>query len=105
MYFRSMEIQIQRFMDRVGIKNQTELANKLGLTQAAVSAWNSGVRKPTYEICAQLLLMGMSIDELFGAEIGEICHKNDVRKRERQLPSDDEIMAMVKRALVSLGEK
>ena len=52
-----------------------------------------------------MLLMGMSIDELFGEEIGEMRHKNDVRKRERQLPSDDEIMAMVKRALVSLGEK
>ncbi|WP_308602609.1 helix-turn-helix transcriptional regulator [uncultured Fibrobacter sp.] len=104
MYFTIMEIQIQKFMDRVGIKNQTELANKLGLTQAAVSAWNSGARNPTYEICAQLLSMGMTIEELFGENIAEACRNND-GKRERVLPTDEEIMAMVKKALVSLGEK
>lgn len=97
-----MEIQIQRFMDRVGIKNQTELANKLGLTQAAVSAWNSGARKPTYEICAQLLSLGMSVEELFGEKIAAVCRESDT-KRACNLPSDDEIMVLVKKALVSLG--
>ena len=46
----------------------------------------------------------MTIEELFGENIAEACRNND-GKRERVLPTDEEIMAMVKKALVSLGEK
>lgn len=56
-------------MERVGIRNQTELANKLGLTQSAISAWNAGVRTPTYETCVDLLKLGMTISELFGDDV------------------------------------
>lgn len=66
-------IQVQEFMERVGIRNQTELANKLGLTQSAVSAWNAGVRSPTYETCIDLLKMGMTISELFGDEVAAMA--------------------------------
>jgi len=45
-------VRIYEFMERAGIRNQQELANRLGLTQSAISAWNSGVRFPTYETCA-----------------------------------------------------
>lgn len=64
-------------MERVGIRNQTELANKLGLTQSAISSWNAGVRSPTYETCIDLLKMGMTISELFGEEIAVIVKGND----------------------------
>lgn len=29
-------------MERNGIRNQTELATKLGLTQSSISSWNAG---------------------------------------------------------------
>ena len=54
-------VKIQEFMERNGIRNQTELATRLGLTQSAISSWNAGVRSPTYETCIDLLKMGMSI--------------------------------------------
>lgn len=61
-------IRIYEFMERVGIRSQQELADRLGLTQSAISAWNSGVRAPTYETCVQLLKMGMTQFELFGID-------------------------------------
>lgn len=64
-------VRIYEFMERAGIRNQQDLANRLGLTQSAISAWNSGVRFPTYETCAQLLQMGMTVYELFGVEYTE----------------------------------
>jgi len=65
-------IRINEFMERKGIKNQTELAKTLGLTQGAISSWNSGVRSPTHEMCVQLLKMGMTFRELFGDEFPDI---------------------------------
>lgn len=64
-------VRIYEFMERAGIRNQQELASRLGLTQSAISAWNSGIRFPTYETCAQLLQMGMTVYELFGVEYAE----------------------------------
>ena len=65
-------IRIQEFMERKGIRNQTELAKTLGLTQGAVSSWNSGARAPTHEMCVQLLKMGMTFRELFGDDFPDI---------------------------------
>lgn len=65
-------LRIQEFMERKGIRNQTELAKMLGISQAAISSWNSGVRSPTHETCVQLLKMGMTFRELFGDEFPDI---------------------------------
>lgn len=59
-------------MERKGIRNQTELAKMLGISQAAISSWNSGVRSPTHETCVQLLKMGMTFRELFGEDFPDI---------------------------------
>lgn len=59
-------VRIDEFMKRTGIRNQTELADRLHVSQGAVSAWNAGVSKPTYDTCLALLRMGMTIEELFG---------------------------------------
>lgn len=64
-----MSVLLEPFMRRIGCKNQQELAERLGITQGAVSAWGSGIRAPRYEDCKRLLEMGMTIEELFGAEI------------------------------------
>lgn len=65
-------IRINEFMERKGIRNQTELARMLGLTQSAISSWNSGARAPTHEMCETLLRMGMTFRELFGDEFPDI---------------------------------
>lgn len=58
-------------MERTGRRNQRELAKELGITQAAISSWNSGTRFPTYEMCIRLRRMGMTEEELFGERFGD----------------------------------
>lgn len=59
-------VNIQQFIDRVGIRSHEELAEKVGATKSAVSSWSAGVRYPTYEKCVALLELGMTVEELFG---------------------------------------
>ena len=56
---------IGAFLARTGM-NQSELARKLGTTSANVSKWVRGEGVPSYGICAALLKMGITIEELFG---------------------------------------
>lgn len=51
---------------KMGLKTQSELAERLGISVAAVSAWEKGNRHPSYNICGQLLGMGASVEDLFG---------------------------------------
>lgn len=50
---------------KLGLKTQSELAKRLGISVAAVSAWEKGTRHPSYEVCSQLLGMGASVEDLF----------------------------------------
>ena len=59
-------VNVQEFIDRVGIKSHEELAEKIGATKSAVSSWSAGVRTPTYDMCVKLLELGMTVKELFG---------------------------------------
>lgn len=59
-------VNVQEFIDRVGIKGHEELAEKIGATKSAVSSWSAGVRTPTYDMCVKLLELGMTVEELFG---------------------------------------
>lgn len=63
-------VDIQSFCGFLGIK-KAELARRLGLPYKSntLSMYDKGKLTPTYEMCVKLLEMGMSIDELFGAEI------------------------------------
>lgn len=64
-----MPVNFNDFMRRLGCRNQSELAEKLGIAQSSLSAWGSGFRSPRYEDCKRLLQMGMSVEELFGDDL------------------------------------
>ena len=87
-------VKIQEFMERNGIRNQTELATKLGLTQSAISSWNAGVRSTTYETCIDLLKMGMSIAELFCDDIAAMVSYGNM--------TEDEFDRKVKASIVRI---
>lgn len=59
-------IRIKEFIERVGIRSQEELAQRLGVTNITVSNWAAGKRFPTHETEVKLLEMGMTVEELFG---------------------------------------
>jgi transcriptional regulator with XRE-family HTH domain len=59
-------MNIQGFIDRVGIADHAELAARLGTKKSTVDSWSSGARTPTYDMCMKLLELGMTVEELFG---------------------------------------
>lgn len=59
-------LKIKEFIDRVGIKSQNALAEKLGVSAQTVSNWAKGEKFPTHETEIKLLDMGMTVAELFG---------------------------------------
>lgn len=59
-------VNVQGFIDRVGIADHFELAAKLGVKKSTVDSWSSGARTPTYDVCVKLLDLGMTVEELFG---------------------------------------
>lgn len=76
-----------------------EVASKVGASTSLVGNWNSGVAVPSYEKLASLVELGMTAQEMFGKEIGDLLVKNSSN------PESDrgEIMAAVKAALADLG--
>lgn len=92
-------MRIKEFILRVGIKSQEELAEKLGVTPAAVYSWTNGSRKPGWEMIVALYELGATTEEIFGKaylssvksshdglasqlsrKLDEICNKLDNRR-------------------------
>lgn len=65
-------VNVQDFINRIGISSHKELADRLGIKKRAVDSWSSGDRYPTYEMIGQLFKMGMTLEELFGREIANV---------------------------------
>lgn len=86
---------MKSFLARTGI-SQTDLAERLGVTQAAISYWSSGSNTPSMAIAKKLIFMGMTMGELFDAETEAFLFKG--RKVNRRRMSAD----VVETALVSL---
>jgi len=92
-------VKVQEFMKRMNIRNQTDFADRLNLTQSAISAWNAGTRYPTYDTCIDLLKMGMTLAELFGDDVAEA-----VKVNERPAVQDD-FEDRVRRTLLNILSK
>ena len=52
--------------ERLGIRTQEELAERLGSSNQTVSNWVKGKTFPTHQTEFKLLEMGMTVEELFG---------------------------------------
>lgn len=72
-------LKIKEFIDREGasldIRTQEELAMVLGVSDQTVSNWVKGKSFPTHQMEDRLFRMGMTVEELFGAEIWDIVRE------------------------------
>ena len=59
-------LDIKSFIDRVGIRNQEDLAKMLGVSDQTVSNWANGKTFPAHQVEKRMLDMGMTVEELFG---------------------------------------
>ena len=77
---------------------QQELADKLGVTDRAISHWENGRRLPDYSLLKDLCdILLISINELFS---GERISKEDYKKK-----ADENLMSALENSSFSLQEK
>ena len=62
-------MEIQNFMKEHGY-SQTDLAKMLNTSVQNVNKWVNGRGVPSYEFCQRLLQIGMSVEDLFGIQVG-----------------------------------
>lgn len=93
-------IKIKEFIDRVGIKSQEDLARRLGVGKGTVSMWAKGKRYPTHQTEAELLEMGMTVEELFGKAYPSTA--GDLKPRSEMLDIMIDALAQVRRNIGNL---
>ena len=77
---------------------QQELADKLGVTDRAISHWENGRRLPDYSLLPTLCeILSISINELFR---GERISKEDYKKK-----ADENLMSALENSSFTLQEK
>ena len=94
-YIHAM-IRIKDFIKRAGIPNQAELARMLGVSNNTVSMWATGRRTPTFDICRQLLEMGMTVEELFGKP-----YRSSAATRSEM---DEQVAESLRRLVANIGK-
>ena len=72
-YFYNMAytMDILTFLERKRM-SQATLSRELGTTPGNVNRWVKGEGVPSWEICRKLLLLGMTVEELFGVEYSKM---------------------------------
>lgn len=91
----------QAFVKRTRLK-QREIAEKVGATQGLVGHWAIGRGVPSYEKLGGLIELGMTAQEMFGEELGNLLVGNSGGSRSRV--DKDELQAAVKAVLSDLSK-
>lgn len=69
MYYNRIGENIKSYRDASNI-TQAHFAERLGLTSAAISAYENGLRMPSYDILVRIAdILGVTIDALLGRDI------------------------------------
>lgn len=75
--------------------DQASLSRKLKKTPGLVNKWVNGRGVPSYELCRELLLLGMTVEDLFGIDYGSM-HAQDVQDPEPRSPEDITLEGLLK---------
>ncbi|MCQ2362524.1 MAG: helix-turn-helix transcriptional regulator [Acidaminococcaceae bacterium] len=66
--------------------SQTDLANRLGITRAAINSWEMGLTKPALSMLVKLsYLFGVTTDYLLGIEHKKLINISHLSQKDIQL--------------------
>lgn len=69
--------------------SQADFASELETTGANVNKWVNGKGFPSYEMCRKILLMGMSVEDLFEVEYNSIHNLVEEKREPNEIKEDE----------------
>lgn len=94
-------MKLQEFLKRTK-KTQRELANETGISTSMITQLKQGRTEATFATCRKLLLAGMTVEELFGADVWEVVRRQAVIESPASELTDEQCRAIVERGISSL---
>ena len=99
-FLKHFSLGIQNFMKRTGLSIQ-DIADKLGTTHSAVSAWKRGKGFPDYHNFINLIVLGMSPLEVMNIELENQARINDC---EAQIQENNNVAKAIMKATLSFDK-
>ncbi|MBR5291434.1 MAG: helix-turn-helix transcriptional regulator [Clostridia bacterium] len=66
--------------------NQSQLAERMGVTKSMISAYENSIRMPSYNVLIRFAgLFGVSVDYLLGVDRGEVINVSGLTERQREI--------------------
>ncbi|MBQ3131159.1 MAG: helix-turn-helix transcriptional regulator [Clostridia bacterium] len=66
--------------------NQSQLAERMGITKSMISAYENSIRMPSYGVLIKFAgLFGVSVDYLLGVDRGEVINVAGLTERQREI--------------------
>lgn len=94
-------MKLDSFLSRKGL-NQTSLSVELETTSQNVNRWGRGIGFPGSKICRKLLLMGMTVEELYEIDYNGMHGLEPV---DPSIANSPRFLSMVKKAVMDLKDR
>jgi len=82
-------VDIKTFIERKGMR-KADLCRALGIdsTSSLMSSYEKGRSDPSYDKCEKLIRLGITVQELFGEELGNLLLENSLQVKPQNPPPD-----------------
>ena len=69
--------------------NQSQLAERMGVTKSMISAYENSIRMPSYGVLIRFAgLFGVSVDSLLGVDRSEVINVSGLTERQREIVAE-----------------
>ena len=99
-FVKQFSLGIQNFMKRTGLSAK-DIADKLGVTHSAISAWKYGKGFPDYHNFINLIVLGMSPLEVMNTELENQARINDC---EAQIQENNNVAKAIMKSTLSFDK-
>ena len=82
-------VDIKSFIERKGMR-KADLCRALGMdsTSSLMSSYEKGRSDPSYDKCEKLIRLGITVQELFGEELGNLLLENSLQVKPQSPPPE-----------------